>query len=321
MVKYLLFFLSIVSLISCEKVSNVEKEVQAINVDYNLVRFDKEFASASPEDLPDLKSKYPYLFPKQYSDSIWIQKIKDSIQIELNTEVVKAFPEFKSQEEGLHDLFQHIAYYFPEFSAPTVITITSEVDYKNKVILSGDFLFIALDTYLGKDHRFYLGIQEFLKKNFRREQVIPDVAQAYAAVFVPQPETRTFLSHMLYYGKLQYLKELWLPATNKEEIIGYTQEELEWAKNNEEQIWRFFVEKEVIFDTDSKLYTRFLYPAPFSKFYLLLDSESPDRLGQYLGWQIIKRYMDKNNVSVKKMLNTDAETIFNNANYKPVKND
>lgn len=321
MFKYLLIFISAISLISCEKVSNTEKEIQEINVDYDLIRFDKEFAMASPEELPKLKGNYPYLFPAQFPDSIWVQKMNDSIQLELNTEVLKAFPEFTGQEDQLHDLFQHIEYYFPEFSTPTVITITSEVDYKNKVILSDDFLFIALDTYLGEDHRFYLGIQEFLKKNFRKEQVIPDVAQAYAEALVPKPETRTFLSHMLYYGKIQYLKELWLPSISEEEIIGYTQEELQWARNNEEQIWRFFVEKEVIFDTDSKLYTRFLYPAPFSKFYLLLDSESPDRLGQYIGWKIIQRYMDKNEVSVKKMLNTDAETIFNNANYKPVKND
>jgi uncharacterized protein YjaZ len=124
---------------------------------------------------------------------------------------------------------------------------------------------------------------------------------------------------MIYYGKILYLKDLWIPFKPDAEKMGYTEEELQWAKNNEEQIWRYFVEKELLFQTDSELYTRFLYPAPFSKFYLLLDSESPDRLGQYLAWQMLRQYVEKNDVSVQQMLNTSAEEIFNDSNYKPRK--
>ena len=73
------------------------------------------------------------------------------------------------------------------------------------------------------------------------------------------------------------------------------------------------------FRSNTDLYSRFLYPAPFSKFYLELDAESPARIGQFIGWQMIRQYMDKNNVSVQEMLTTNAETIFNKANYKPKK--
>ena len=245
--------------------------------------------------------------------------MQDSIQLELNTEVTAAFKDFSKEEDELKTLFQHIKYYFPSFKAPTVITVTSDVDYRNKVLLTPDFLFIALDTYLGKDHQFYMGIQEYLKKNFERAQILPDVASQYAERYVPQPQKKNFLATMLYYGKLLYLKDRWLPDTPDFEKIGYTEEELKWADANEEQIWRYFVDKELIFDSDTKLYSRFLYPAPFSKFYLELDNESPAMLGQYIGWHIIRDYMDKNNVSLQEMLDTDAETIFNKAKYKPKK--
>jgi len=138
-------------------------------------------------------------------------------------------------------------------------------------------------------------------------------------VYVPKPEDKTFLAHILYYGKLLYLKDVFLPKIEDFRKIGYTPEELEWAKANEDQVWRYFVERELIFDSDTDLYSRFLYPAPFSKFYLELDAESPARLGQYIGWQMIRQYMDKNDVSVQEMLGTNAETIFNKANYKPKK--
>lgn len=319
MLKKFWFLILFAGLFSCDKNSETEANIEKIEANFEVIRFDKKFAEATEENLPQLKAEYPFLFPEQYPDSVWVEKLTDSIQLEIETETNKVFPEFTKETDELHSLFQHVKYYFPDFRVPDVITITSEVDYKNKTLYTGDYLFVALDTYLGEDHKFYIGIQEFLKKNFRKEQIAADAATEIAENYVPKPEGRTFLAHMLYYGKILYLKDKFIPFKSDAEKIGYTQEEIEWAEANEDQIWRYFIENELIYDTDSQLYTRFLYPAPFSKFYLQLDAESPARLGQYIGWNIIRAYMDKNDVSIKKMLNTPAEEIFNNAKYKPKK--
>lgn len=306
-------------LVACNSRSNEEKEIEKIAIDLKVTRFDKKFAEVTGDNLPQLKSEYPYLFPERFTDSMWIAKANDSIQKELNEEVEKAFPDFSTEEDGIYELFQHTKYYFPSFEIPHVITITSEVDYRNKVLLTPDYLFISLDTYLGKEHPFYIGLQEYLKKNFEKDQILPDVANEIAEVYVPQPESKTFLAHMVYYGKILYLKDLLLSKVADHDKIGYNEVELKWAIANEEEVWRYFVEREVIFNTDTDLNSRFLYPAPFSKFYLELDAESPARLGQFIGWQMIRQYMDKNEVSVQEMLATNAETIFNKANYKPKK--
>ena len=319
MLKKFWFLILLVSIFSCDNQSETEAKIEKIDANFEVVRFDRKFAEATPESLPNLKSKYPFLFPKQYPDSLWVQKLNDSIQQEIETEVDKVFPEFSVEEGELHSLFQHVKYYFPDFKVPDVITITSEVDYKNKALYTGDYLFVALDTYLGEEHRFYIGIQDFLKKNFRKEQIAVDAANEISEKYVPKADSRTFLSHMIYYGKMLYLKDRFIPFKSDAEKMGYTEEELDWAKANEDQIWRYFIENELLYDTDSQLYSRFLYPAPFSKFYLRLDAESPSRLGQFIGWNIIRTYMEKNDVSIKKMLNTSAEEIFNKANYKPKK--
>jgi len=319
MYKKIFFLLAVCTLLSCNDEAKIEKEIAAIPVDFQVVRFDEKFAETTPKNLPQLKQEYPFMFPSQFPDSLWVEKLSDTIQQELDTEVQKAFPSFENKKLALHKLFQHIKYYFPDFEAPKVFTVTSEVDYKNKVILSEDYLFISLDTYLGKEHRFYIGIQEFLKKNFRKEQIIPDVANAYAEKYVPRHKSRTFLSRMIYYGKLLFLKDKFIPDVADAEKIGYTQKELDWATGNEAQIWRYFVENEVLFDTDTKLNSRFLYPGPFSKFRLDLDAESPAKLGQFIGWQLVRNYMEKEEVSLQELLQADAEKIFNNANYKPKK--
>ncbi|CAM4291948.1 gliding motility lipoprotein GldB [Gillisia limnaea] len=319
MIKKILLLTGILAMWSCQDQSGISEEIEKISVDFKVERFDEKFSNITPEELPQLKAEYPFLFPERFPDSVWIEKINDTIQQEINTEVSGIYSDFSEEEEQLHSLFQHIKYYYPSFEAPTVLTITSEVDYKNKVLLTPEYLFIALDTYLGKDHKFYLGIQEYLKKNFERNQIIQDVATEFAKEEVPQPEAKTFLANMIYYGKILYLKDRWLPETPNHQKIGYTGEELEWAKKNEAQIWRYFVERQIIFDSDTQLYSRFLYPAPFSKFYLELDNEAPAMLGQFIGWEIVRAYMDEYEVSLQEMLATDAETIFNKAKYKPKK--
>lgn len=315
-VQRILLFLLI---ISCGKDDKREEEIAAIPVEVEINRFDQRFANAQADSLPQLKEEYPYLFPRIYPNIVWVEKMNDTIQKEINVEVDKEFSDMDDVEQELQSLFQHILFYFPGTEIPEVITVTSDVDYRSKVVWSQGLLLIALDTYLGREHHFYAGIQQYIKKNFEREQIVPDVAKAFAESVVARPGKRSFLAHMIYYGKILYLKEALIPFKSDAQIIGYTQEELDWAKANEEQIWRYFVENELLFSSDADLQSRFLFPGPFSKFRLELDSESPAQLGQYIGWQMVRTYVEKSDVGVKELLSVDEETIFNESNYKPEK--
>ena len=113
------------------------------------------------------------------------------------------------------------------------------------------------------------------------------------------------------------MMEQLLTLKGKNEIIDYTPEQYEWAMANETDIWTYFVENKLLFDTDSKLLSRFINPAPFSKFYLEFDNDSPPRLGRYIGWQIVKSYMERNNVPLQMLPGKTNDEIFKEANYKP----
>ena len=288
-------------------------------MDVRLSRFDREFAKANTEDLADLKSKGYLLFPSQYPDSIWLAKMKDTIQLEISTEVSRVFSDFEAEEEELKMLLRHIIYYFPNTEIPQIITLTTDVDYNHRVVLADTVLLIGLDNYLGKEHRFYAGIDRYIAKNLDKKYLVSDVASAFANRLVNIPAQRSFLSRMIYHGKLLYLKDLWMPLAQDEEKIYYTEEELDWAVANEEQIWRYFIENELLYNTDQILGPRFLDPAPFSKFRLELDSESPDRIGRYVGWQIVRSYMDNNETSIKDFISLQPEEIFKRSRYKPNK--
>ena len=170
-------------------------------------RFDSEFAAATPESLPALKGKYPYLFPVQYADSIWVAKMKDTIQIELLSEVEKKFSDFSQEEESLELLFKHIKYYYPQFDTPKVVTVISDVDYSNRIILTDTLLLIGLDNYLAPGHKYYSGLQNYIAQDMNRDFIVSNIASAFANKVVSRPKERTFLAQMIYYGKILYLKD------------------------------------------------------------------------------------------------------------------
>ena len=305
--------------LGCKEHNATLEEVSKIELDIQLSRFDREFANAQAEDLPELKKKYPLLFPTQYPDSIWVMKMKDSLQLEIMNEVGQTFSEFEAEEEDIKMLLRHILYYFPNTKLPDIITLTTDVDYNHRVILADTILLIGLDNYLGREHRFYAGIDRYIANDLDRKYLVSDVASAFANRLVRIPSERSFLGRMIYYGKILYLKDLWMPQAEEEEKIHYTSEELKWAKANEEQIWRYFIENELLYSTDQSLGPRFLDPAPFSKFRLELDSESPGGIGRYIGWKIVRSFMENNDISLQILIDLPPEEIFKRSRYKPNK--
>lgn len=316
----LLFLLLTVIVYSCKKNNQLETDIAQINVDVEVERFDQFFAQTNAETLPKLKKAYPFMFSKKYKDSFWLAKINDTLQQMLSSEVNKTFNNFNDTEAEIESLFNHVKYYFEAFTPPRVITTTSDVDYRNRVIVTDSIAIIALDNYLGSNHEFYTNIPKYIKSHFKKEQIVVDLATEYAKKYIHQAQNKTLLDEMIYFGKQLYFKDVIIPFKTEAQRIGYTQDELNWANTNESDIWRYFVERELLFSTDSKLPSRFINPAPFTKFYLEdIDADSPGRLGQYVGWKMVRAYMEQNKVSLKKMLITSAEEIYNNTKYKPSK--
>ena len=304
---------------SCKPDNALEKTISEIDIDLNVERFDRLFAEAKPSNLSNLKTAYPFMFPKQYHDSVWINRINDTLQQQLSLEVHKVHGNFEKSQDEIYGLFQHLKYYFKEFKTPRVISVASNVDYRNKAIVTDSIVLINLANYLGASHEFYGGIHAYIKQNLEPSQIVPDLAEAYAKKRIFQSSRKTLLDEMIYFGKILYFKDVMLPNTSDQDKIGYSNDEFEWAQQNESNIWRHFVERELLFSTDSKLAPRFINPAPFSKFNLELDSESPGRLGQYMGWKIVRAYMKNNDISLQDMLSIDPEEIFNTSKFKPRK--
>ena len=305
--------------ISCDKKDKVEKAIEEVPVELTVERFDMFFYESDPGDLSKIKQQYPYFFPAGNEDTVWTNKMKNPLLRQVHDEVQKKFGNFQKERGDLEELFRHIKYYFPETNLPKVVTLISEVDTDNKVIYADRLLLVSLDVYLGKDHEFYTGFPEYQRKTFEKSQLLSDVVSNFAIRKIAPPTDRTLLSQMIYFGKELYMKDLLIPQVSDADKIGYTPEQILWSQENEGYIWRYFVDEKLLYDSDPKLPGRFINPAPFSKFYLEIDNESPGQIGMWIGWQIVRSYMKNNDVSLQQLLQTDAKEIFDKSKYKPKK--
>ena len=317
--KKVLFLIALsIAFVACEKKTKVEKEIEAIPVKFQVERFDKQFFETKPEDLGKLKKEYPFFFPQGNDDSVWLNKMKNPQWRELYTEVQKKYSNFEPVQSELEALFKHIKYNFPETKTPRVITVISEMDYNNKVIYTDSLVIISLELYLGKAHKFYQ-FPEYIKQNFEEKQMMPDVVTSFSLNKISAINDNSLLSQMIYYGKQLYLKDVLLPDYSDAEKMGYTPKQITRCQENENYIWRYFIEKEMLYSDDQKLKNRFINMAPFSKFYLEIDNESPGRVGAWIGWQIVRSYAENNQVPIDELLKMNAKELFEKSKYKPKK--
>ena len=305
--------------ISCKKEIAKKVDVSNIEVAVSIVRFEQKFYEADEKTLPQIKMEFPYLFPAQ-NDSIWLNKIKDKEERELYNKSKEVFGDFENEKAQITDLFKHVKYEHPNFEPPKIITLITNLDYQSKVVYADSLLFVSLDMYLGKNSEVYQDFPVYLSQNFEKSQLVVDMASAISERYFTPHKSRQFLDMLVNAGKKMVMIDHYLPSVSDAQKIGYSEAEYQWATANEEQIWKYFIENKLLYSTDSKLADRFMAEAPFSKFYIDIDKESPGRIGVWLGWQIVRSYMNNNNnVTLQQLLQTDAEEIFNKSKYKPKK--
>ena len=302
----------------CSNNKKINSEIEKIPLEIKFDRFDLKFISVNKKGFQKFKNKYDFLFPSKFPDSIWMKRKNDSIQIMLQNEVNIVFPNINELEKESENIYKHLIYNFPSLKVPKFLTLINNVDYQSKIIFTDSIILISLDTFLGSTNKLYNGIPNYIKSDMDKSRFGSILVDKIASSIIKAPRSRFFLDRIMYKGKILLLKDFVIPLSSDETKIGYSKEQINWAKQNEEYIWKYFIENELLFETDDDLIDRFIIPAPFSKFYLEIDNESPGKIGQWIGWQILRSFRKKNpSLKISDILNLPSEELFKKANYKP----
>lgn len=319
---FLIFF-------SCKKETQdclLDPEILAVNVDLKIERLEDKFYQAkSKEEFLALLEEFPEFadnflqFDLYESKEVFAEELllanKDTLMMDLYAEVKNHYQDISKLEEELITAFKHIKYYFPEFKIPKVYTFVT--GFGSDIYIDKDILVIGLDYYLPFEHRFQPpDLPQYMTKRYQEEYIVPMVVMAISAQFnQTNMSQNTLLAEMIYYGKSYHFTKSILPCTPDGLIIGYSPEEVSACFDNEEFIWSYFVENDLLFKTNPFEIRKYIGEAPTTD---EISPDAPGRIGRWLGWNIVDDYRFNNQLSLPElMLEADTEKIFRRSGYKP----
>ena len=306
-----------VFLFSCENNKRKINQSEYNSIDIKFDRFDKKFFKIKEDSLSSLIHKYPYLFSERFTINDWMNIKKDSVRNNIFNKTEIVFNDIKLIETAVKKIFTKTKYNFPDFIPPKIITLNNGIDYKYNIIDSDSIVLISLDCYLG-DKFFYKNIPNHISNLMAPEFISTDISELIASRFINKPIDRKFISKIIYHGKLLFLMNN-ISGINSSQALGYDESKDHWIKKNEKNIWEYFIENDLLFLTKSSLDYRFLANAPFSKFGLSIDFESPPMVGRWIGYQIVESYSKQNKLNLINLINKDNYELYLESNYKPKK--
>jgi hypothetical protein len=176
--------------------------------------------------------------------------------------------------------------------------------------------------YAGKDFAAYNTLEaqqvfpQYISRRFEPVFISANCFQNVANDIYPDnSKGRPLLDQMIEKGKQWYLLDKFLPTTADSLKTGYTLAQVNWCKKNEGIIWATISKNTDLYTTDPLTLQNYIGESPKTEG---MPDSSPGNIGQWIGWQIVKTFAEKNSqVKLPQLLATNAQDILQGAKYKP----
>jgi len=322
---------------SCNSSDN-DPDVSDVKIELKTERFERELFALDSSNftagLDQLQAKYPefgenYIYSILGADPLWnrdtvsmyVRKFTQFYQnVYDSSELV--FKDFVPYEKEIKHGLQYLKHYFPNYAVPKkIVTYIGPLDGIG-VAAGDDIICVGLHLHLGANFSLYRSAlvreiyPEYLSTRFGPDYISVDCFKLLLNNLYPEKmDDRALVLQMVEKGKRLYLLSKILPDKEEYKLIGYAVEQLKAAYQNEDKIWNLFVQNNFLRTTDYNIIKNFIGEGPKTQ---ELGEGSPGNIGSFTGWQIVKKYMQKNSkITLAELMSTDAEVIFQAAKYKP----
>jgi len=322
-------------LLAC-KHSNNKPDVAGIDVKFSISRFEQDFFTIDTNNLnaglARVNKEYPDFFPFYLQQ---ILRVPDSGPSSfpvirsilsgyhaINDSIQQKYKNLDWLREELTNGFRYTKHYYPAYKIPNIITFIGSFDAPG-VVLTPQYLGIGLHQFAGKNFSVYKDPQlvevypDYISRRFDKEYITPNCMKAVVDDIYPDSSAgRPLIEQMIIKGKQWYLLDHFLPDTENSLKTGYTAKQLDWVKRNEGNIWGYITTNSDIYTIDPGIIQDYIGEGPFTRG--MPEGASPGNIGQWVGWQIVKKFADKNpDLSVQQVMASSAKDIFQEAKYKP----
>jgi gliding motility-associated lipoprotein GldB len=327
--KQLVIFLSIIfCLFSCNSECEYAVDLNNIKADVDIKRLEKDlFKSNKQEDIKLILNNNPLFTEKYLLTSLRDTQVLSQILLNMYTNPdLKEFyfkgekdnEEFRGLREEIESLFKHTKFYYPSFHIPEVYTYVTGLEKNTQLFMDDSLIVIGIDHFFGKKAKFRPQEYEYMLERLQRKYIAVWIAFRLANEKFSQrdQDDETLLTDMVYWGKAHYFMKRIMPCVPDSAIIMYTGEQMNEVENNMNLVWAHFIENKLFYETKPDVKRRYVEESPKVS---VIGEKCPGRIGRYLGWQIVKTYMEKNpEVTLQQLMEeTDAQKIFKLSKYKP----
>ena len=245
--------------------------------------------------------------------------IRDRDMKDAYSNLKKEYPDVEFLKHDFTQCFKYYEHYFPKRKLPKVVTMMSGFNYS--VVTLDSTIGIGLEMYMGTKNKFYdaLGLPMYKKKYMNRENIMPDAVRGWLLNDFPYNMNKNdFLSEIIYLGKIMYASDALLPETPDTLKMQYSVKQTQYCTQNEFNVWSYFIAQKLLYTTDQAEIMKFTKDGPFTTAF---SKAAPPRIGYWMGYRIVKKYMKSNpDITLQQLLDEkDAQKILTKAKYKPAK--
>jgi hypothetical protein len=309
-------------------VSNIELSVQSHDFYKDFFKVDTNKIEGSLQALDKL---YPDFLRFYLDQLVGLQtngSLSDTVQglrffltykdfRELFDTVAKVYPSTKDIDKQLVKVFKRIKHYDTTFTIPTEIYYYA-AGLNLAVFTREHTMGIGLDMFLGQDFKPYqqIGIPSFRLLRHTPENIPIAAARAiYQDKYPFIVEEKNLLALMIEQGKEAYFTKKVVPEAGEALILGITEEQLKWCQENESMIYNFFVQQNLLYETNQQKVVRYVIEGPSSAG---MPAESPGNTGSFTGLRIVENYAKNTGSSLAEVIKEqDYQKILAAAKYKP----
>lgn len=165
--------------------------------------------------------------------------------------------------------------------------------YNQAVMNVDSVMLIGLNHYLGADFGAYSYFEPYLRRQKEARTAPYHVAESLIQRSYPMlaDSTTTALSHMIHDGAVTAATMASVPDASLADAGGWTEDELHWLEQHKAELWEAMKQKNVTESTDHKVISQLLAPSPGT---LMFENNAPGRTGRYIGYLMVRSYLDAN---------------------------
>lgn len=256
------------------------------------------------QNLPELAKKLSEFIQNPALVQFYKETINNSSGIKID-----------SLQNAINEAFINIKAIYPNFKAPKVYTLFTGFAGKD-IQVNDSSVVIGLEYFAGKKAKYRPQVYDYQLNKYQKEYILPSILNQLAIKKAAiDPSDKSLLADMLFYGKCYQFTKTMIPNVADSLIIGYSQKELDATEISQEMVWAHMIDQKLLYESSPFKKAKYLEERPNTQ---EISPDCPGMIGRWLGWKIVKKYMENNSEQTLKSLleNQRAQDIFEKSKYK-----